>query len=128
MKILTITMTDRPPIEIDVDAWPIIAEANDSWHDGQVECQANRKESLSVKVRQHADGRTIVYARYGYDSSWSGEPSRSVRVGILTSKDNIADAISRIGIMLDGRDIATHQVSIPDCIAECIADLPAERI
>ena len=56
-KIRTITLTDRAPVQIDEAVWPRIAYA--TRHDGEVECQANHKWHLTV--RQHADGRRIVY-------------------------------------------------------------------
>ena len=60
-KTLTITLTDRPPVKI-IDAdWPVIAHGSYDRHDGQVESEANRIWSLSIRVRRHADGRLIVY-------------------------------------------------------------------
>jgi hypothetical protein len=122
----TITLTSRPPVKIQDDQWPLIAHAY--WHDGVVECQANRKGWL--KVRQHADGRIIVYG--GYDSNWPKEPNlRGGEIlippgdGPLTPDDGrvvddrvLAAAIHRVAASVRCAEIAEH----------CIADLPAEVI
>ena len=71
----TITLSNRQPVKIDEDNWPVIADAKDYVHDGQVECQANRKSTWWIKVRQHKDGRAIVYAGYSYDTNWQGARS-----------------------------------------------------
>jgi hypothetical protein len=52
-------MSGRRPVSIDTADWPILARVAD-WRGGTVECQAN--EEFKVTVRQHADGRAIVYA------------------------------------------------------------------
>lgn len=67
---ITIPLSDAAPVSIDPDAWPIVAEAED--HDGGAHRdQATRRSKL--KVRQHKDGRRIVY---GWTrSSYAGAPS-----------------------------------------------------
>ena len=112
-KMRTITLSDRAPIKIDEDAWPVIAAAK--WHDGQVESQANRTASL--RVRQHADGRAVVYGVY--DSLWRGE--EGMRPGVLL--DAGADVVAAI------RAVAAELGETGERLArECIADLPAEEI
>src|SRR5271168_80256 len=54
---ITITMSERRPLKIEPELWPVIAEAD--WHNGQYECQANTIRR--IRVRQHVDGRRIVY-------------------------------------------------------------------
>lgn len=66
----TITLTDRAPVEIVDSDWPIIAQARH--HDGVIEVQATRK--WWMKVRQHADGRVIVYG--AHLTQWQGEVDR----------------------------------------------------
>jgi hypothetical protein len=108
----TITLTDRPPVRIDDDAWPCIAKAG--WYEGEIECQANRSGWL--RVRRHADGRTIVYG--AYDTAWRGEAC--IRAGeLLTIDCDVVAAIRRVGI-----DVAAEE----SCIRACIGDLPAEEI
>jgi hypothetical protein len=111
-KTCTIILTDRAPVKIRDDQWPLIASAKT--HDGgQHEHQANR--TWSIRVRQHEDGRAIVYAIYG--SNWQNEHGR--RAGaLLTADESIPDAIRRVGTA----------AGCVDCIDGCIADLPAVKL
>ena len=135
MTMRTITLTDRPPVKIDEDTWPVIARAKDSEHDGQVECQANRRTVWAMHVRQHKDGRTIVYATYSYDSQYQHERGYEARHGVMLAapaKDaddaaRIVSAIQEVGRLMaaaecDGEDAARW----PTLVAETIADLPPE--
>ena len=109
---LTIMLTDRQPVRITKDDWPIIASARD-W-DNEHEFQANRKWKLFV--RQHEDGRCIVYGIY--DTQWQRESDR--RHGVLI--DSIDDAPSSI------KSVA-ESIGADETLADnCIADLPAVRI
>jgi len=112
-KTRTVTLTGRPPVRVREDFWPIIARARR--HDGKVECQANHLWDLTV--RQHADGRTLVYGSedsgnggvyQGYEAAYAGE--------MLEPGADIASAIIRVG------EEARCSKSMQD---ECIADLPA---
>lgn len=113
---LTVTLTGRAPVTITKADWPVIASADG--HDGREhECQANRRWWL--KVRQHEDGRAIVYGVY--TSQYQG--ARDKRGGELLDTNapgtgelpDIAAAILRVAATVDAEDIAD----------ECIADLPA---
>lgn len=112
-KIRTITLTGRAPVRVREDLWPVIASSRR--HDGQVECQANHVWHLTV--RQHADGRAIVY---GSETGGGGGVFRGyeeARAGELLDGDaDIAAAIRRVG------ECARCSESMID---ECIADLPA---
>lgn len=129
---LKITMSERRPLTIVKADWPIIASAD--WHDGQVECQANNIRVL--RVREHKDGRRIVY---GYQCAGNGgqhagtrnpeggflvvptEKFRDVDEGPLSpvpDDDETVRAIRRIAGILGDDDLG----------AECIADLPAEEV
>lgn len=133
MAIRTITLSNRPPVKIDESNWPIIAEAKDFAHDGQVECQATRTWSWWLNVRQHSDGRAIVYAGYSYFTAWQGEQSLKYRHGdylVQTDKRhiNVCEAIVAVAArMADGQhdDDAAHWDRLAQ---ECMADLPAEDI
>ena len=126
---LTITLTDRRPVKINKEAWPIYADATDSWHDNQYECQANRKESVVIRVRKHADGRSIVYGVYDYSTQWQDERDACARVGVMIDADaDLVEAIKSVGAMLEARDITPQNVSIKNTVAACVADLPAEEI
>ncbi len=111
-KTRTITLTGRPPVKIREDEWPIVASAK-AW-DNQYEFQANRTWRLTV--RQHADGRAIVYGVC--TSQWEGEHER--RGGeILDAGADLAAAIVRVGA----------DTQMPENIVrDCIANLPAEDL
>jgi hypothetical protein len=129
-KIRTITLTDRSPVKIVEDDWPVIAHGSYSEHDNQYEFQSNRKWKANVRVRQHADGRAIVYGTYEYTTAFQGERDVSAKAGVLldASADKVA-AIRAVGQTLaesvGERDFSPH---IAGCVGECIADLPAEDL
>jgi hypothetical protein len=108
----TITLTDHAPVTVREDAWPIIAQAR--WWRGEIEHQADRK--WWMKVRRHADGRTIVYG--GYQTRWQGESDR--KAGALL--DNDKPTIITIRIIAD--DLNAPE----ELVRELIADLPAVEI
>jgi len=111
-KTRTITITGRRPVKIVESEWPVIAAAKD--YDGQIEFQANR--SWVVRVRQHADGRAIVYGVF--ESRWEGE--RGLRGGELLDADgDIVGAIRTVSDAIGASDRVAR---------ECIANLPAEEI
>ena len=127
----TITLTDRAPVRIIDEDWPIIAEGSWSAHDGQVESEANRTWDLTVRVRQHTDGRTITYGVYHFTTTYQGQPDCNVRVGSLhESYFDLPTAILEIGDLLakrlGGEDEATRHIA--DVVAECIAALPPEDL
>ena len=72
-------------------------------------------DTYELRVRQHADGRAIVYAILDAASAWTG--SEDYRAGeLLDDGAEIATAISRVG----------REAGFPaSVIRECIADLPA---
>lgn len=109
---LTITLTGRPPVRIRMLEWPIIARASD-W-DNENEYQANR--TWKLLVRQHADGRTLVYAihttQYQGESNYRG--GKLIEPGV-----DVPATIRRVGERMGQCD---------RLIDECIADLPAEDL
>lgn len=105
-SMLTITLTDRPPVRVVKDDWSIVASASDH----------EEHRNWKLIVRQHGDGRSIVYGIY--DTNWQGEHGR--RGGVLVAaKEDIAAAIKTVGQSLDFEE---------RLIQQCIADLPAEEI
>lgn len=120
----TITLTGRPPVKIDEEQWPIIAVAKDDSYSGndygrhQQASARGELDEYSIRVRQHDDGRAIVYAVFDAASAWTGNSSRSG--GELCDKGaDLAAAIQRVG----------EDSNIPDkVIRDCIADLPAEEL
>lgn len=129
-KTRTITLTGRRPVTIDEAEWPIIARASDDDYDGQdpaLHQQASDQGQLdeySLRVRQHADGRAIVYGTY--TEGWHSDHDGLTHAGRLLPADEaggsnfaIADAIRDVGAVL----------GVPDqLVADCIADLPAEKL
>lgn len=139
---LTITLTGRPPVKIKKDDWPVIASAKHKDYDNQYEFQANRKADWKLTVRQHADGRTVVYGVWTYDTNWQNEDCGDVRGGELITVTGGADtervgdtepivaAIQRVGEDLESRMPEGRWSSgvFPKLIHECIADLPAVEL
>lgn len=115
---LRITMSERSPLSIIRSDWPVIAEA--SWHDGQIECQANTMRS--IRVRQNADGRRIVYGAQSAGGGGQHVGTRNPEAGFLLSADahenETIRAIRRVAGIIGDDALA----------AECIADLPSEEI
>ena len=115
---IKITMSERRPLSIDPELWPVIAQAD--WYDGQVECQANNIKR--IKVREHSDGRRIVYGfrRAGNGGQHAG--TRNPEAGFLLAANagehETIRALRRVGGVIDDDRLAE----------ECIATLPAEEI
>tara|TARA_R110002096_G_scaffold66682_2_gene162213 strand:- start:33050 stop:33445 length:396 start_codon:yes stop_codon:yes gene_type:complete len=126
----TVTLTNRPPVTFDEDNWPLIASAHDSDHDNQYEFQANRTSKWFAGVRQHDDGRTIVYAKYYYSSAWRGERSLSAARGVLlTAEEDICAAIREVCNDICGCEHYGDDADRWDTLSdECQADMPAEVI
>lgn len=126
----TITLTDRPPVRIAEDQWPVIAHGHFKHWDNKYEFQANRTWTVHVRVRRHQDGRAIVYGTYEYDTRFQGEWGETHRVGaLLDSGAHLPSAIRAIAEQLIDRvsesDMHRH---IREAADECIADLPAEEL
>ena len=127
-KTRTITLTGRAPVKIVEDNWPIIAHGHWLDHDNQYESQANRRWRIDIRVRQHADGRAIVYGVYDYDTAFQGEACEVHRVGsLLNAGADLPAAIKAEGKALIDRiiDEVLHR-HVCDSVDACIADLPAE--
>jgi len=123
---------DARPVTITDDAWPRIASAE--WHSGAIECQAN--ETAYVRVRQHEDGRTLVYgvrergpggmpAGYrgtsaGYLLAASHVPGDGPDAGRSrpTADEDVVRAIRRVA----------GAIGMERLGSECIGDLPAETL
>ncbi len=134
MTTRTITLTGRPPVKIHEEDWPVIAEAVQSDWDNQYEFQANRKWSWTVKVRQHEDGRTLVYAAYSYTSNFQDERGYSAKHGVLldaedATTEGVCRAIESVcSDMADAEADDDYSARWKTLAAECIADLPAEEL
>jgi len=132
---ITITLSERRPIEIVVADWPRIARAR--WHSGEHEYQAS--EIAHITVREHADGRRIVYGvreegRYastpGYRDAKAGYMVAAIAGDLRAPSDGgpltsacpdeveTVRAIRRVGGVVGCAGLA----------AECLADMPAEAV
>jgi hypothetical protein len=123
----TITLTGRPPVTIDEDEWPLIARASDDDYQGndpakhQQASAQGQLDEYSLRVRQHADGRAVVYGTY--TEGWHSEHDGLSHAGYVVIPDGnpptIEHAIDRVG----------KDLGVPaQLVADCIADLPAEKL
>jgi hypothetical protein len=127
----TITLTGRRPVTINEDEWPVIAESGWGDCDSQYEFEANRRADAQIKVRQHEDGRSIVYGTYRYRTSFQGEDDVHAAAGLLLAADG--DVITAIRDTTEGLSSyeSLPRAWLPDwrmLADECIADLPAEKL
>jgi hypothetical protein len=138
-KTITITMSETAPVKVDPEQWPIIASAET--HDGKVVYQANTE--WVIEVREHADGRRLVYgsqsagrggqyAGYrgkdaGYliavDTQVEGHGSPDDMRRAYAARDKVREeqtirAIRRVAGVIGDEDLG----------AECVGDLPAQEI
>jgi hypothetical protein len=106
---LIITLTDRAPLRIRKAEWPVIARA-DAHNGREYDFQATRRWKL--RVRQHADGRVVVYGVH--ETQWRGEHDR--RAGeLMGARGDVVAAIRRVA----------DAIGAPDHLPiACIADLP----
>jgi hypothetical protein len=107
-----ITLTNRAPVRVLEAEWPVIARAR-ATDNPRIESQANRHWWLTV--REHIDGRAIVYAVF--ESCYP----ESDRAGgeLLDADDDVAAAIRRVGEHVGCSEIM---------IDECIANLPVVEL
>jgi hypothetical protein len=120
---LTITLTGRRPVTIVKADWPVIASATES--PGSFVNGTPRPDyevdTHKLIVRQHADGRCIVYAILSGATAWTGTEDHRGGELLPTYADPllIANAIRSVG----------NECGILDSvIRDCIADMPAEDL
>lgn len=131
MSTLTITLTNRPPVKINKDDWPLLASASDDWNDDRsgTGTQAIRATKWRVTVRAHADGRKVVYAVYDHTTRYQSERDASYRGGeLLAADDDVVAAILRVCADMQERVGGDDGAVWARLAQECIADLPAESI
>ena len=129
----TITLTGRPPVTVDEDTWPVIAAATGKVWDNQYEFQANRTSKWGIYVRQHDDGRALVYATYSHCSAYQNARCYAAKRGVLlpagTTDESICDAIRNVCDDIAGAECAGDDAARwPTLAAECVADMPAEML
>jgi hypothetical protein len=120
---ITIAMSERRPVTIDRKAWPVVAWAK-AW-DNQHECQANHV--WEIAVREHADGRRLVYCEYDSGPGGTCIGFRPIRGGYLLDQPDLGpEAMAESTIRAIRR--CAGIIDRPDLGDECIADLPAETL
>lgn len=123
---LTIVMTDRAPVRFVKADWPLIAHGAHSSHDGEIECQANERLSVNIRVRRREDGQTLVYGAYEFSTQWAGRGNVIRHAGHLYEEEmapeSLVRAICRVGEEISGGDPSDP---VAEAVNECIADLPA---
>lgn len=133
-NMVLIPLTDRRPVAVSNDEWPVIAAAGDCRWDNRYKSQANRIWNYDLRVRQHADGRAIVYGQYDYSSTVENDRGVQITGGeLVKTGGDIVAAVMRVGRSLmdevpsgdrhhDGSEI------FQALVRECIAKLPPEEI
>lgn len=133
-KTRTITLTGRRPVKIVEDEWPQIADGTEKDWDNTYEFQANRTWKADIRVRQHTDGRSIVYGHFDYDTAFQGKSGFLCRAGeLLDAGDDVAIAIDRVAQELiqaaeDSPCAEKAAQMIRGAMRECIASLEPETI
>jgi hypothetical protein len=138
-KTRTITLTDCRPVKIKEDEWPVIAtgsaDADDSSHGNP----PNHEWTRTIRVRQHSNGRAIVYGVYDYETAFQGANGAAAKRGTLlgptATPDQIIAAIRVVGDDLaEAESDAAIEASCKDsrqwrvAVQACIADLPADEL
>jgi hypothetical protein len=131
VKVRTITLTNRAPIKINEDDWPIIAQ-------GQVgEDWVEYGWNVAIRVRrcelkQHwQSGHYIIHANYVFNSPDEDDGQR-VRVGrvvttYMISTESLWKHIAEVGEELKTRIMhPKHCTCATFAIDECFASLPAQ--
>lgn len=116
-----IAMTGRRPVSIDKEDWPLVSKAE--WHNGQYDFQAN--EIRRVVVREHADGRRLVYGLHDSGPGGTNIGFRSKHAGFLVEANcNSVDEQSTVHAIRKVADIIGDE----RLGEECISGLPSEDI
>ena len=129
-KTITITMSDRSPIKIVAADWPVIARAD--WHSGSHACQAN--EEAWLKVREHEDGRRIIYSDRDSGPGGMAIGYRGTAAGYLIGAPNAHDCTYGVARERAATETvrairrAAGVIDRPELGDACIADLPAEEL
>lgn len=126
-KMIAITMSERAPLKLDPELWPLIASADT--HDGAVECQANRE--WAIKVREHEDGRRVVYGWVCRGNGGMPIGYRGASGGFLLDAPSASDPAARERHEADTIRAIRRVAGIigDDQLGdECISDLPAVEL
>ena len=124
MTNIKITLSDARPVSINPDTWPVIAAA--SAHDGKVQCQANTE--WSIQVREHSDGRRLIYSikTAGNGGQYAG--FRDARGGFLLESRSVWEQSKIEDETIRAIRRAAGIIERPDLADECIGDLPTREL
>lgn len=129
-KLTRITLTDRRPVSVDPEEWPVIAAADgDSYasRDYSRHQQALGQGELDryrLRVRQHADGRTIIYGVFDAATAWTGSEDRAGGRLLEPTRAGGDSAAIVQAILAVGADCRLPE----SVIRECVGDLPEEEL
>lgn len=129
----TITLTNRRPVTIIEADWPIIAEASgNDWNSedyGGLYLQARDRGEITVwwlKVRQHKDGRAIVYG--GVQAGQRNAEAEDWKGGKLITSEEICGDVRQVDLPAVICHVGQAGKLPGHIINACIADLPAEDL
>lgn len=120
-----VTLTSKPPVRINGHEWEVQAWAEDEQRAGQ------DKSMSRLVVRQHRDGRALVYGIYIFSTLSPVISNCSIRGGELVVPDHgtVVDAIFQVGKWIEEQRPKDHVGRGFRILAhECIANLPAVDI
>jgi hypothetical protein len=127
----TITLTNRPPIRILEDAWPVIAQGMCGSDDAPGAPYSKSKWSIEIRVRKDKVGRTIIHANYNFDDpQHPPEKSQLVRVGrYLPIGADLTPNILAVGEELRERiDNQNMRKFVTSAVDACFARLPPVEV
>jgi hypothetical protein len=115
----TITLTKANPVVIETDYWQIISSTSENIS------YKNGTSKWFLAVRQHEDGRAIVYATYSRSDSDSKRSIFHKRGIVISPQKDIAEAIYEVsGQMEECRHFDTDGSMWSELAATCCAGLP----
>lgn len=82
---LTVTLSNHPPVLIKEDDWPVLSHGSFKIDNRDRMRGSGYAYDINIYVRQHDDGRSLVYAIYS--SSDFAVPRAEYRAGRLLQKD-----------------------------------------
>ena len=124
-KKIKIVLSERAPVMVAVKEWPVIAQA-DAFGDvsgGPARVQVQANQEWYIKVREHRDGRRIVYGTNtrgngGMPHGWKESSGGFLLAGEKDMQAATVRAIRRVAGIINNDYLAD----------ETIAELPPEEI
>lgn len=122
-KKITVILTDRAPVKVDPEQWGTIASC--SWGSSAA-CAAQENERAYLRVRQHDDGRTLVYGSRHEGPRGAPLDYKGAEGGLLLDAKDGPPTSAEIAAAV--REVGETIGAERSLIDGCIADLPAEEI